>query len=133
QQHRVVFVHGVVAVLHEHAAPVAELHRDRDAAARAETVNVFSPALRWRHVCGASISREHLSFLEVDVNRMIPATPLVDEMPDFPRTEPRCRRDAAVVRIELLTAIGPDSPRSDEGRVGAGPSRLAAILSEHER
>src|SRR5262245_35156452 len=41
QEHRVVFVHGVVAVLHEHAAKVAELERDFHISARSQAPDVL--------------------------------------------------------------------------------------------
>src|SRR5881397_2261224 len=45
QQHRVVLVRRVVAVLHEHPAPVSELDRDRDTSVGAEAIDVLAPLL----------------------------------------------------------------------------------------
>src|ERR1700748_3686135 len=56
QQHRVVFMDGVVAVLHEHASPVAELHGKGHAAGRTQAVDVFTAFLPGGNVTGASIS-----------------------------------------------------------------------------
>src|SRR5688572_18344871 len=44
-QHGVVLVGGVVAVLHEHAAPIAELHLDGDGAAGPQTVHILAASL----------------------------------------------------------------------------------------
>src|SRR3569832_208998 len=46
QKHRVVFVHGVGAVLHEHAAKVAELKRDLHFTTRSQTPDVLASSLR---------------------------------------------------------------------------------------
>ena len=125
-------MHRVVAVLHVHAAPVAELHRDRHRALRLQAIHVLASALRVRHVVEAAVAREDLPFLEVDVNRMIPPVAVVDEMPDLPRPELRRRRDPVVVGGELDPAVGPDAPMAGEcgDRIAA---RLDAVLAEHER
>src|SRR5262249_59129683 len=49
-QHRVVLVHGVVAVLHEHPLEVAELHGDGDGSARPEAVDILAALLPWPHL-----------------------------------------------------------------------------------
>src|SRR5258708_20961598 len=41
-EHGVVLVDGVMAVLHVHAAPVAELHGQGYASPRTQTINVFA-------------------------------------------------------------------------------------------
>src|SRR6185503_6544537 len=68
---------------------------------------------------------------EVNVNRVIPAAAVVDEMPDLARAEARRRGDAAVVGVELLAAVDADRPRTDERGVEAR-ARLAAALPEDE-
>src|SRR2546427_2946053 len=73
QQHGVVLVQGVVAVLHEHPAEVAELHGDLDAAVRAQAVDVLAPLLPRRHVARAAVAFEDLPLLEMDVDRIIPS------------------------------------------------------------
>src|SRR5689334_13071997 len=45
QQHGIVFMHGVVAVLHEHAAPIAELHPDDYSPIRTKAVHILASAL----------------------------------------------------------------------------------------
>src|SRR5262249_23252797 len=45
QQHGVVLVQGVVAVLHEHPTKVPELHRELDTSVRAEAIDVFAALL----------------------------------------------------------------------------------------
>src|SRR5256885_3887752 len=82
-EHGVVLVHRVVAVLHEHSAEVAELHGDGDAARGAEAVHVLAAALPRRHVAQAAIAGEDLAFLEVDVDRVIPATAAGLQGPDL--------------------------------------------------
>src|SRR5881397_157762 len=87
QQHRVVLVHGVMAVLHEHAAEVAELHRDRHGAAGMQAIHVLPPLLSGWNVGCASVPRQNLPLLEMDVNGMIPAAAAVLQRPDFTRAE----------------------------------------------
>src|SRR6185369_7237180 len=91
QEHRVVFVHGVVAVLHEHAAKVTELKRDFHFAAGSQAPDVLAPALPGRNLGGASITRERLALLEVDVNRVIPTTTAVPQCPYLSGAEFRRR------------------------------------------
>ncbi len=69
QQHCVVLMHGVVAMLHKHAAPVAELHGDGHAAVFSQTVNILAASLRLRNVADAAVAGEDLAFFKVDVDR----------------------------------------------------------------
>src|SRR2546429_8154060 len=55
QQHRVVLVDRVVAMLHEHAAEVTELLSDGDGAAGTETIHVLAPSLSGWNVRGAAV------------------------------------------------------------------------------
>src|SRR3989449_9157322 len=112
QQHGVVLVQGVVAVLHEHPAEVPELHGDLDAPARAEAIDVLAPPLRRRHVTFTSV--EDLALLEVDVDRMIPAAAVVHQVPDLAGAEPPRRRNPPEVRVELVSAVRPDAPGAAE-------------------
>src|SRR6185369_3306090 len=80
-EHGVVLVHRVVAVLHEHPAPIPELHRDRHASARAQPVDVLAAAFRRRDVAETAVAGEDLAFLEVDVDGVIPAAAAVPEGP----------------------------------------------------
>src|SRR5215218_1320295 len=79
QEHRVVFVHGVMAVLHKHAAKVAELKRDFHFAARSQAPDVFASALPCGNLGSTSVARECLALLEVDMNRVIPTTATVSQ------------------------------------------------------
>src|SRR5207237_9430564 len=99
QEHRVVLVHRVMAMLHEHAAPVAELHGNGDGAGRTQAIHVLAPSLPGREGRGASVAREHVTFLEVNVDRMVPAAAAL-ERPDFPGAESRRRRYTAVIGRE---------------------------------
>src|SRR5204862_4061081 len=65
QQHGVVLVRGVVAVLHEHPGEVPELYRDGDASVRAEAIDVLAPPLPCRAVAGTSVAGEDLALFEV--------------------------------------------------------------------
>src|SRR5256885_522220 len=65
QQHGVVLVQGVVAVLHEHPAKVSELHRDLDTSVGAETIDVLAALLPGRHAAGTAVAFEDLPLLEV--------------------------------------------------------------------
>src|SRR5262245_7093258 len=83
QQHGVVLVHRVMAVLHEHPAKVPELECDRDVSAGAQPPDILAAPLPSRHVRRRSVARERLAFLEVDVDRMIPAAAAVPQVPDL--------------------------------------------------
>src|SRR6266496_6167986 len=120
QQHGVVLVHGVVAVLHEHPAPVAELHRQRDTPGWAETIDVLAALFPRRHVRGTSIASQDLALFEVDVDGVIPATATVDQSPDLARTIARRCRDPAEVGGKHTSAIRPDAPRAVERADGVG-------------
>src|SRR5471032_1637565 len=76
-EHRVILVDRVVAVLHVHAAPIAELQGDGDAAAGTQTINVLAAKFpRW-YVAGAAVAGQDLAFFEVDVDRVIPTAATV--------------------------------------------------------
>src|SRR5262245_65847886 len=101
----------VVAVLHEHAAPVAELHREGTLTCRAQPVHGLPALLPRRNYVGiadpvAAPPAENLALLEVDVDRMVPATVGIPQGPDLARTEPRLRRDPAEVGREHLPQVG---------------------------
>src|SRR5437660_2022120 len=72
-QHGVIFVYGVVAVLHEHAAPVTELHGQGHAAAGPQTVDVFTALLPCRNVARTAVPGQDLAFFKVNVDGVIPA------------------------------------------------------------
>ena len=103
---------GVVAVLHEHPAPVAELHGQRHGPARVQPVDVLPAALCQRHVGQAAVSSQDLAFLEMDVNRVVPPAAIVDQVPDFSRPESRRGREPAVIRGQLDPTVGTDAPRA---------------------
>ena len=65
-------MHGVVAVLHKHAAPVAELHGNGHCAILFQTVNILAASLRLRNVAEAAVAGEDLAFFKVDVDRVVP-------------------------------------------------------------
>src|SRR5262249_17303925 len=50
EQHGIILVHGVMAVLHEHPAEVTELQRDSPLAARVEPPDVLAALLPGRDV-----------------------------------------------------------------------------------
>src|SRR5215217_1238477 len=87
QEHRIVFVHGVVAVLHEHAAKVAELERDFHFTTGSQAPDVLAPTLPCGNLRSASVARQSLALLEVDMNRVIPTTATISQGPYFSGTE----------------------------------------------
>src|SRR5437879_6105058 len=114
---------GVVAVLHEHPSKVPELQRDRDVTARAQPPDVLPAALRCRDIARLAVAGEGLALLEVDVDRVIPATAAVIQVPDLARAGARRRRDPPEVRSELGAAVGPDAP-GPQGRRHGVDARL---------
>src|SRR2546422_3803154 len=132
QQHGIVLMQGVVAVLHEHPAEVPELHGDLDASVRAEAIDVLAPLLPRRHVARAAVALEDLPLLEVDMDRMIPAAAVVHQVPDLAGAESRRRRDPPEVRVELVSAVRTDAPGAAE-RSDWIVGRLVGAVSELER
>src|SRR3954470_1759705 len=114
-EHRVVLVHRVVAVLHEHSAEVAELHGEGHAARRTEPVDVLAALLPRRHVRGAAVAGEDLAFLEVDVDGVIPSAAAVLDRPDLASPVPGSSRDASEVGVQHPVVVGLHAPRSEEG------------------
>src|SRR5712671_2995953 len=124
-QHGVVLVDGVVAVLHEHPAEVAELHGDGDAPTGAEPVDVLASLLPGRHRVRIAVAVEDLPLLEVDVDRVVPAAAAVLQVPDLAGAVAGPGRDAAVVGVERPTlVVRLDAPRSDERRHFSPAARL---------
>src|SRR5262245_26295886 len=110
QQHGVVLVRGVVAVLHEHPAPVSELQRDGDAAVRPEPIDVLASPFPRRHLVGTSVASEDLALLEMNVDRVIPATAVILQSPDLASAVLWGGGDPPEVCIELVSIIRADSP-----------------------
>src|SRR5947209_13209104 len=129
-QHGVIFVYGIVAVLHEHAAPVTELHGQGHAAARTQTIDVFTAFFPCRNVAGAAVPGQNLAFLKVNVNRMIPAAAAILQRPDFTRAELGCSRDAAEIGLLHAGTIGLNAPLActgvRSGRINGGLLGAAA-------
>src|SRR5882672_6025594 len=123
-QHGVVLVHGVVAVLHEHPAEVAELHGDRDAPSRAKPIDILASPLRGRDGVRISVAVEDLALLEVDVDRVVPSAAAVLQDPRLAGAVSGRGRDAAIVRVEHLTVVRLDAPRSDDRRDFSAAARL---------
>src|SRR5215813_15553434 len=105
-------------MLHEHAAPIAELHRQGDASSRAQPVDILAALLPGWNVCGASIASQDLSFFKMNMNGMVPAAAGIHQGPYFTRTEARRRGDTAKVRIQPDAAVGAYSPRTAPGGDG---------------
>src|SRR5712691_6974855 len=121
QQHGVVLVHGVVAVLHEHAAEVPELQRDGHTSPGAQTIDVFAALLPWRHVARTPVAGKDLAFLEVDVDRVIPATAAVLQRPDLARAHLGRRRnppDARVQHRPVVVRFDAPGAEADRRRIG---------------
>src|SRR5579859_3314478 len=101
QQHGIVFMHGVVAVLHEHPAPIAELHPDHYGSARTQPIYVFAAALRRRR--RTAVARDDLALFKMDVDGMVPAKPAL-QGPFFAGGESRLRGNPAEVRLQRASA-----------------------------
>src|SRR4051812_39558090 len=130
-EHGVVLVDRVVAVLHEHPAPVAELHRQGDAPARPQPVDVLAAALPGGNVRRAAVAGQDLALLEVDVDRVIPAGAAVDDGPDLLRPGPRRSRDATEVGGQRSApVVGLDAPWPEEAgdRIARGLAGAAVEL-----
>src|SRR5207302_6784855 len=83
QQHGIVFMGGVVAVLHEHSAPIAELHRERDASVRAEPIHVLAALLPRRDVISTAHTGQDLTFFDMEVDRLIRIASIVDQLSEY--------------------------------------------------
>src|ERR1051326_1645200 len=94
-------MHGIVAVLHEHPAPIAELHPDHHGSARTQPIHVFASALRDRRF--AAIPGDDLALFKMDVDGMVPAKPAL-QGPFFAGGESRLRGNAAEVRLQRASA-----------------------------
>src|SRR6185312_6483360 len=116
-QHGVVFMHGVVAVLHEHPAPIAELHGQSHASTRTQTIDVFAALFPCRDIAGAAIAGQDLAFFKVDVDWVIPSAATVPECPDFASAIFRSCRNASEAGIQHLAVIGLHAPGTDERSV----------------
>src|SRR5436190_21314375 len=105
-------MYGVVAMLHEHAAPVAELHGQGDAASRPQAVDVFASCFPGRNVGSASVAGKDLPFLKVNVDRVVPAAAGIRECPYLARAKLRGSGDTGKVRVESGPAVSGNSPRA---------------------
>src|SRR5215510_12553170 len=117
EKHGVVLVHGVVAVLHEHPTPVAELQRDVNGAVGAQPPDVLAALLPGRDVRRFAVASQRLALLEVDVDRVVPTTAAVLQVPDLACTVAGRRRYPAEVGGESSSLlIRLDTPRTKEAR-----------------
>src|SRR5512140_523534 len=126
QQHRVVLVHRVVAVLHVHSAEVAELHPQGHAAARPQPVDVLAPPLPGGNVGRAAVAGDDLALLEVDVDGVVPAAAAVLQHPRLGGggVASGSGGDASVVRVQHASlVVRLHAPGADEVRL-AGRDRL---------
>src|ERR1700756_2588059 len=62
-KHGVIFVDGIVAVLHVHSAKVSELQCQGHAPARTQTIYILASFFPRRHVTGAAVAGQDLSLL----------------------------------------------------------------------
>src|SRR5689334_9913388 len=107
QQHGVVLVHRVVAVLHVHSAEVAELHPQGHASAGTEPVDVLAPLLPGGNVGRAAVAGDDLALLEVDVDGVVPAAAAVLQEPRLGGggVAPGSGGDAPVVRVQRASLV----------------------------
>ena len=109
-----ILVLRVVAVLDIGTCELAEanchLHHRAAVGLRADAIDVLAgvafPDRRRPAVAG-----ENLPFLEVDMNRVAPASAVALDAPDFPRAHLRGSGNALDVGGEAIAAIGLDRPR----------------------
>src|SRR5260370_30606795 len=115
-------MHGVVAVLHEHPAPIAELHPDDHVAVRTQAIDILTSALRrrWR----LSIPGDDLAFFKMDVNGVVPVKSAL-QGPLFGSCESWLRRDAPEVRLQRASSTGAATRTGLVGGNAPGASALA--------
>src|ERR1700730_9657253 len=105
---------GVVAVLHEHPRELPELQGDGHGSISTEAKDVLAALLPRRYTAlGVPIptaAREDLALFEVDVDRMIPVSTIVDQFPDLAGAQLGGRRKPAEVGVQILPVIRPDAP-----------------------
>src|SRR5260370_30436816 len=117
-------MHGVVAVLHEHPAPIAELHPDDHVAVRTQAIDILTSALRrrWR----LSIPGDDLAFFKMDVNGVVPVKSAL-QGPLFRSGESWLRRDAPEVRLPRASSTGAATRTGVVG--GHAPGASAPAIS----
>src|SRR6478609_122584 len=109
-QHGIVFVDCVMAVLHEHAAPIAELHGQGHASTRTQAIDVLAAFLPSRNVSSATVTGQDLAFFKVDVDRVIPTAATVLQCPHFAGTVGWGCGDTAEAGIQHLAVVGLHAP-----------------------
>src|SRR5436305_10949875 len=114
-EHGVILMDRVVTVLHEHPAPITELHGDGELSSGTQSIDVLAPLLPGRDVPRTAVAGEDPTLLEMDVDGVIPAPAAVPQGPDFAGVFSRRRRDATEVGIEHVAAIGLHPPGTEEG------------------
>src|SRR5437899_2430536 len=116
-------MHCVVAVLHEHATPIAELHGQSHASARTQTIHVLAALLPRRNVSSATVPGQDLAFFKVDVDRVVPSAAAVLQGPDFARAEGRSCGETTEAGIHHRAAIRGYSPRASLTAGASGEGR----------
>src|SRR4029077_12142212 len=113
-----IFVHCVVAMLHEHAREFTELNANGDRTAGVEPIHVLATSLPRRHTARTSIAGQHDALFKMNMDGVVPTTTAVDKRPDFPSARFGGGRDLVIVSWEALTTIGPHCPRCIIGAIG---------------
>src|SRR5438309_7833715 len=132
-------MHRVVTMLHEHAAPVTELHGQGYASTRTQTVHIFAALLPCRNVAGTAVPGQDLAFFEVDMDRVIPASATVLQRPDFTRAELGRSRDTSEISLLHAQIVSAHAPVTravvSRGRVVGGllgaTAKLEGTLRSH--
>src|SRR5215472_15488126 len=115
-------MHGVVAVLHEHPAPIAELHADDHVPVHAQAVDVLAAALRRRR--RLSVAGDDLAFFKVDVDGMVPIESTL-QSPLLGGCESGLRRDAPEVGLQRAASAGAAAGTVVVGGNAPGATALA--------
>src|SRR5260370_5075687 len=115
-------MNGVVAVLDEHPAPIAELHPDDEVGVRKQAIDILRSALRrrWR----LAIPGDDLAFFKMDVNGVVPVKSAL-QGPLFGSGESWLRRDAPEVRLQRASSTGAATGTGVVGGNAPGASALA--------
>src|SRR5439155_9237249 len=124
-------VDDVVAVDGEVAAEVAEAEEQLDRLVEAEADDVLARALRRARSRRGAIDAQDLEFLQVDVDRMLPAAGIVHEPPSLGRVALHPEADLVAVREAAvhgpLAVLTLEAERARDARRLRGVGQIAEM------